>query len=394
MSGDDRLAFSRDISPRDGTGTASGDSRLSAEAFEKAKEQALSSISKAPFDTQQQQPLNSFYDRPSPWKIPPAGPPKDSPHPNPFPGPPKDSPHPNPFPAPPGKGDHDGPPPLPNPGDVLKGGSCENFSTKLKREAFVIGGGVGQSFFYGIANLPDHIPQIASSIVIGGTLAAMSKAGKLGAATSLVIGTYFTSRFVLDTLHDHRRWEKFSDAVKDTWHSDEHTWKNLHIVRNTLGNYTFDTSLSLASGYIGYKNPKLGEWLLTVLKIPPIVPNTPPPFNPRLATTSMYLSIMPPAGTYDRYGDRYNGGWQLDVKYGPRLSRMPDLDRDERHRQDSEYDSERNRYERDNWDNYRSDRGKRDGGDRNDDAGKNDREKNDKPPQNGDDCDENGKKKQ
>lgn len=368
MSGEDRLAFSRDIPHRDATGNAPSDARLSVEAFEKAKQEAQSSLQKSAFDTSST-PI-SFQDRPSPWRIPPSGPPKDT------------TPNPSPFPQPPDKGTPDVP--LPKPGDVLKGNpNCETTASKLKREAFVIGGGVGQSFFYGIANLPDHMPQIASSIVIGGTLAAMSKAGKLGAAASLVIGTYFTSRFVLDTLHDHKRWEKFGSAVKDTWNSDEHTWKNLHIVRNTLGNYTFDTSLSLASGYIGYKNPKLGEWLLTVLRIPPIVPNTPPPFNPRLATTSMYLSIMPPAGMYDRYGDRYSGGWQLDVKYGPRLSRMPEWDRDRHKQEENEYDSERNRYERDNWDNDKKEtpnNGIRGGDDRN-------------KPQNDDDCDENGRKK-
>jgi hypothetical protein len=319
------------------------------EVFERSKRDALSTMQTGSYDMHPTLPTDLF-EKPSPWKIPSGG------------AAPNDTPQ---VPLPPTLPGTDIPQ-GPKPGDVLKHNPLdETFATKLSREAFVIGGGVGQSFFYGIANLPDHMPQIASSIVMGGTLAAMTKAGKLGAAASLVIGTYFASRFVLDTFHDHRRWSKFSEAVQDTWKSDENTWRNLHVVRNTVGNYAFDTSISMASGYIGYKNPQLGQWILTVLRVPPIVPNAPPPFSPRLAATSMALSIMPPAGFYDKYGDHsYGGGWHLDIKLGPRnnvLSRVPDWDRDrdDDRRQDLLYESDRNRYERDNWDDDKSDKRKR-----------------------------------
>src|SRR5262249_27888691 len=149
--------------------------------------------------------------------------------------------------------------------------------------------GVGESFFYGIANLPEHLPQIGSAIIIGGTLGAIAKTGKLGAGAALVVGAYFTTRFVLDTINDHKRWGKFSDAVQDTWKSDANFYKNMHTVRDTAGNYVFDTSLSMASSYVGYKNPQLGELILGILRVPPIVPSATPPFSPALAATSLAL---------------------------------------------------------------------------------------------------------
>lgn len=333
MTGAERVSQVKDVAPAIGAGAAGNDDRLRDEVFERMKKDALSTQS-SPIEMKD---WSSGFNQkpPGPWKIPPVGPPKDT------------TPVPLPVPGTPGPDK----PPLPDPGDVLKNNpGNETTATKLTREALVIGGGVGQSFFYGIANLPEHIPQIASSIVIGGTLAAMSKTGKLGAAASLVVGAYFASRFVLDTVNDRRRWEVFGDAVKDTWKSDENTYRNMHIVRNTLGNYTFDTSLSVASGYVGYKNPQLGDWILKILRVPPIVPNTPPPFNPRLAATSMYMSILPPAGFYEKYGDRsFGGGWDFSIhghlgRNSP-ITRIPDWDRDRSG--DRQFDPDHNRYNRD-----------------------------------------------
>lgn len=243
--------------------------------------------------------------------------------------------------------------PLPVPGDTTTPKlpdlstkpEAESVATKLSREALVIGGGVGQSFFYGVANLPEHLPQIGTSIVLGGTLAAMSKSGKLGAGAAMVVGAYFASRFILDSVNDKRRWTRFADAVSDTWQSDANTWKNMHTVRDTVGNYTFDTSLSLASGYVGYKNPQLGQWILQLLRIPPITPGAPPPFNPRWTTSGMYMQIMPPAGFYRRYGDHSafgDSGWSIDIhgeirRTPDRITRIPGFKDNDYRASDSDY---------------------------------------------------------
>lgn len=308
---------------------AGNDDRLRQEAFEKAKQDALA-VSKNGGIVLTPDIYNNMT-RTSPW---------------------------GPLPQP---GDQQAPlpggPSLPPPGDVLKNNpNIETTASKIGREALVIGGGVGQSFFYGIANLPDHLPQIGSGIVIGGTLAAMTKTGKLGAAAALVVGAYFTTRFILDTVNDTQRWETFSEAVKDTWESSANTRKNMHKVRNTLGNYTFDTSLAVASSYVGYKNPQLGEYILSILRVPPIVPNTPPPFNPALTSLAFATNIMPPSGFYRRYDDQTPfsySSWEFDLHGSLRrrpgiITRTPDLlDGHHHHHDRNHYDDDRDRHERD-----------------------------------------------
>lgn len=333
MSGADRQPAVRDVSPANG-GQAVSDERMRQEAFERHKQEAITVTQNGGIDLTPGTYLNMT--RPSPWG---NGLPGD--HPSiPLP-PPGDN---RPVPPVPG---------LPNPGDVLHSNpAMETYSSKIGREALVLGGGVGQSFFYGIANLPDHIPQITSGVLIGGTLGAIAKQGKIGAAAAIVIGAYFTSRFVLDTINDGKRWRKFGDAVEDTWHSSDNFWKNMHTVRDTAGNYTFDTSLSMASSYVGYKNPQLGEWILGLLRVPPIVPAATPPFSPAVTAAGFAMDIMPPSGFYREYDDKTPfapSSWTFDIHGSLRrtpgiITRTPDLlhDRD-RDRQD---DGDRDRDDR------------------------------------------------
>ena len=315
MVAEQNLSIVKDAEHASVERVAAKDDRLRDEAFERNKKDAIESM-KGNLSPD----IYLSTNRPGPWKIPPAGPPLP------------DTTKPLPPSFPPDK------PIPPNPGDVLKNHpEQETVATKISREALVIGGGVGQSFFYGIANLPAHIPQIASSVAIGGTLAALSKTGRLGQGVAVVVGGYFASRFILDTIHDHKRWSKFSEAVQDTWKSDEHFWKNMRTVRDTAGNWTFDTALSMGSGYVGWKNPQLGEWAIKILRLPPIVPNSPPPFNPRIVTTGMYMSLLPPAGFYRRYEDRTPfapSSWTIDIHEakgtlrrngGNGITRTPDL---------------------------------------------------------------------
>ncbi len=345
---------------------------LSGEAFEQAKKDAIS-ITKNGGGISLNPDIYLNATRQSPWGAPGA------------PGQPRP-----PFTPPDNsgkQGEHKIPQPpggpvLPNPGDVLKTDpNSETYASKISREAMMIGGGIGLSVFDGIANLPEHIPQIASSIVIGGTLAAMSKTGRLGTGAALVVGAYFTTRFVLDTLNDKERWCRFSNAVEDTWKSDANFRKNLITTKETLGDYTFDTGLSLASGYVGYKNPKLGEYILSILRVPPIGPRTPPPFNPRIATTTMYMAIMPPAGFYRNYGDRspFGGpGWSFDIHGEIRrtpgiITRTPNF-----------VGPHQDRYDREDYERWKKEHGDRDKGDR--DREKDEREKGDHHEHKGNCC--------
>ena len=196
-------------------------------------------------------------------------------------------------------------------------GPADNEPTykKVLREGEVVGGGVGRSFLYGIANLPDKLPEIGSSIAIGAGLSAISKSGDLGVAASFVVGAYFTSKFVLNTVNDTERWKKFGAAVEDAWHTNKNVDKDLVAVSDTAGNYTFDTSLSMASGYLGYKNKQLGDLVLSVLRLPIIAPSA--ALAPAMLGAGMYMDIMPPLGfkKYDTVSPdgKHQSRWDLDL---------------------------------------------------------------------------------
>ncbi|MBX9723083.1 MAG: hypothetical protein K2X81_16900, partial [Candidatus Obscuribacterales bacterium] len=186
MSAADRQVDAKDA-PKQGSGVVVDDDKLRNDALEALRKDSLSHAQSGGGYSYS----DLFPGKPS--GIPPLGPPLDW----------KSQ-----FPPKTGTPD--------DPGGLLKHDpNIENWVSKTIREGAVIGGGVGESFFYGVANLPDHLPAIGTSIIIGGTLAAMTKTGKLGAAAAMVAGAYFTSRFVLDTIHDHRRWHKFGEAVED-----------------------------------------------------------------------------------------------------------------------------------------------------------------------------------
>jgi hypothetical protein len=175
---------------------------------------------------------------------------------------------------------------------------------KVGRETVVIGGGLGKSFLYGMASLPERVPQIASSVAIGASLSTISKAGELGTAATIVVGAYFTSKFIVNAINDTPRWNKLSTAVSDTWNSNQHLMKNLNDASDSGGNFAFDTSLSYASGYIGYKNEALAELILKVIKLPlPVPAGIPPkfPLTPALIGAAPYLASVPAPFLYNHH---------------------------------------------------------------------------------------------
>ena len=199
-----------------------------------------------------------------------------------------------------------------HPNGELPSGYNDSTATKLAREAFVLGGGLGESVLYGMANLHRRLPEIGASMGIGAALSAVTKAGKGGAAAAMIFGAYMTSRFVVNAINDKERWSRFGEAVKDTWNTDENLWRNLHEVSATGGNFVFDTGLSMGAGYIGYTNKPLADLLFQLLRFPvPLpapIPNTPGgpssprnpggPFDPRnpfpaIGTLPLALEIVP-----------------------------------------------------------------------------------------------------
>jgi hypothetical protein len=358
MSGGDNVLAVKDSASAK---PAAADDRLRSEAFERTKKDAIALTQNGGINLSPDTYANLTRGQ-HPWEQRPGVPPA-----------PIDIKFPPPNHGPNHGPDHrDHPRP---PGDLLRTNpTIETAATKIGREALVIGGGVGESFFYGIANLPSHLPQIGSSIMIGGTLSAITKAGKLGTECAMVIGAYFTTRFILDTINDKKRWDRFGTAVKDTWHSGDNFRKNMTEVRDTFGNYVFDTTLSTASSYVGYNNPQLGELLLGVLRIPPIVPNTPPPFSPHLMAATRAMSVMPPSGFYTRYEDQRPWGtsaWDFDFHgsfgkkqgYEPRTPgldpqgdlRDRDRNRDKDKDQNPSFENDRDRYRQGEFDRYRED---------------------------------------
>jgi len=312
MSVGDRIAAAKDEVPSQ-TAANSGDDRLRNEAFERTKRDAISVAQNGGVNLTPDAYWNILPGQ-SPWDPRPGDPLTDP------------LPHPPDLPPPvvgrPPEGDGDGHKPgdgdghKPGDGDGSKpggdGGTSnpspnpnpiqESMASKIGREALVVTGGLGESFFYNLANLPRHLPEIGTSMVIGATLATISKAGgKLGAAAALVVGGYFTSRFILDTINDHKRWDELDDTLHETWKSNDNLLKHINSVSNTLGDYTFDTAIAVGSSYVGYKNPDLAGLIGAVLRIPPILPSTPAPFSPALAATSMYLDFMPPSGFYQQF---------------------------------------------------------------------------------------------
>jgi hypothetical protein len=185
------------------------------------------------------------------------------------------------------------PNPSPDAGTAENNG--DNTAYKLGREAAVIGGGVGKSFLYGMASLPSRYKEIGESVAIGASLSTLSKAGELGAAATLVVGAYFTSKFLVNTIEDTPRWTKFGAAVADTWKSNEHTLKNLNDVSSTGGNFVFDTSLAYGSGYLGYKNKALADLILQVVKLPLPIPGNVPkfPLTPEIIGATPFLTSVP-----------------------------------------------------------------------------------------------------
>jgi len=171
--------------------------------------------------------------------------------------------------------------------------TTESEASKIAREGLVMGGALGRSFLYGMASLPQRIPEIGASLAIGAALSTLSKAGSMGAAATFVVGAYFTSKFLVNAINDTARWNKFGAAVTDTWHTNQHKMKNLRDMSDSGGNFAFDTSLSMASGYVGYNNKALGELILSVIKLPIPLPPAEVPLPPAFMGATMYMDVVP-----------------------------------------------------------------------------------------------------
>lgn len=180
--------------------------------------------------------------------------------------------------------------------------------SKLWRETIVVGGGIGESFLYGTANLHKRLPEIGTSMAIGAGLSAITKSGKGGAAAAALVGVYFAARFVANTINDDERWSRAYNALTDTWNTKENTTRNMHEFSLTAGNFAFDTSLSMGAGYIGYHNKPLADLIFQLLRFPmplpapvPATPGSPQPRAPEprfpipgVGNLPMWLEITPP----------------------------------------------------------------------------------------------------
>lgn len=188
--------------------------------------------------------------------------------------------------------------------DEKRSGADDPLYEKFGRTALVIGGGLGESVLYGMANLPRRWSELATSAAFGASLSALTKTGKIGNGAALIAGAYFTSRFIVNAIEDRERWTRFGAAVSDSWKSDENLWRNMHEVSNTGGNFAFDMGISMGAGYLGYTNKQVADLLLQIFRFPvplpgpmPPMPNAPQPRNPffpQVGTVGMLMQIAPP----------------------------------------------------------------------------------------------------
>lgn len=217
---------------------------------------------------------------------------------------------PQPTPVPPKAADNPAPVLQKAPSDRPVNNTDESKAIKIAREGLVLGGGLSRSMLYGLANLPQKLPEIGTSMAIGAALNVLSKSGTMGAAATLVVGGYFTSRYILNAINDTERWNRFGAAVTDTWHSSQNMGKNIRDVSETGGNFAFDTGVSMASGYVGYKNKALGELILSVIKLPVPVPAVVLP--PALSTATMYMAVFPAPFLY-----KHSENFDYNPKHSP-----------------------------------------------------------------------------
>lgn len=181
--------------------------------------------------------------------------------------------------------------------------ASESKGTKVAREGAVLSLGLGRSVLYGMASLPQRLPEIGASMAIGAALSTLSKAGGLGVAATFVVGAYFTSKYIVNLINDTARWNKFGAAVNDTWNSSQHWKKDVKDVSDSGGNVVFDTGLSMASGYMGYNNKALGDLILSVIKLPVPMPPLDVPISPALMGVGMYMDVVPAPFLYKQVVD-------------------------------------------------------------------------------------------
>lgn len=122
----------------------------------------------------------------------------------------------------------------------------------LSREAYVIGGGIGDGFAANLhgKNLLERTPEFLASVGIGAGLAlAQGKKGlvKVGAQ---VVGLSFGVGMVKD-MTDPERVNGLSTAISDTWDSPANLEHNRAMVKHHAGDFVFDSTVMAAGGIIG-----------------------------------------------------------------------------------------------------------------------------------------------
>ncbi len=130
----------------------------------------------------------------------------------------------------------------------------------LSREAYVLGGGVGDGFKANMnaQSMIERTPDFVISAGIGAGLAlAQGKKGivKLGAQ---ITGLSFAAGFAKD-LTDADRLNGLSTAVSNTWKSPDNLEQNRALVKKHAGDFAFDTTLMMAGGMLGAGSVKVGR---------------------------------------------------------------------------------------------------------------------------------------
>lgn len=119
---------------------------------------------------------------------------------------------------------------------------------RIGREGKMVALGVGGS----VTDLAQHplerLPEVGSSVMLGGSIGMLAESGRLGAYTAGAIGLAMLGKLAYDEVTG-GRWSKFGQAWSDTWNSGANMDKNIELTKNSLGNFVVDMGV----GYAGFE---------------------------------------------------------------------------------------------------------------------------------------------
>ena len=133
--------------------------------------------------------------------------------------------------------------------------------TKLSRQAYVIGGGLSDSFRENTSQALQHpeksVPAFLVSAGVGGLLAYAQKRTGLVKIAGELAGLSFSVAFAKDCL-DPERIGKVRQALGQTWQSANGLDANRKLFKESAGQFAFDSAFMMGGGMLGAGSVSFG----------------------------------------------------------------------------------------------------------------------------------------